>query len=260
MNGYSTSLEMSERNPDVEALQSVLNSFRNSPLALPEKRILDELHELVNQNTKQADETDRELFSFLGIPGAGKSKVIEKISRYLNAPVFHVRELVKVNPAIKKDEERYYRSGELLPGIENDFLNLIFKSKAENLLVDGFPRSLFQVLELYRRAVKAKLPITIVEIRLQEGREVFQSYFRQNNRASHRERKGLLFGSALETEHDRIMRKIQCALELDLYVIEVLRKVGAEIIQLDATNGPSKMVRQFRMEIGDDAEETEEDS
>jgi len=244
--GINGGMEESERNPEVEALQQALDTFRESPLELPPEEILGELRSLIDQTST----FDKEVISFLGIPGAGKSKLIEKVSRLLNAPVFHVRELVRIKPEIKKSEEKFYRNGELLPGIEDEFLNLVFKSKHENILVDGFPRSLFQALELYRRAKKAGRSVTIVEIQLQSGREVFQSYHRQLNRAAHRERKGLLFGSALETEEERIMKKIQRALDLDLYVIEVLRHAGAEILQVDAKDGPSKMLKQFKALTG----------
>ncbi len=252
-----SSFDPPERNPEVEALQAALNDYRKRAFELPDPEVASELGSFIYNNQLLAATSEREILAFLGIPGSGKSKLIEKVSRRLSAPVFHVRDLVKVRADIKKDEERYYRSGELLPGIEEEFLNLVFNAPEDVLLIDGFPRSILQSLMLYKRATQQKVSVTIVETCLEPGREVFQSYYRQMNQASHRERKGLLFGSALEIEHGRMLKKIQRALDLDLYVIDVLRRFGADILQLDATQGPSKMLKQLRLEIGDtdDADE-----
>jgi adenylate kinase family enzyme len=236
------------RNPRVEALQGALQRFRGKSPELPDQKIWEELQGLVAMASGKNG--GRGIIAFLGIPGSGKSKVIEKVARVMEAPVAHVRELVRVSPELRKREEEFYRKGELIPGIEKEFLEFVFKNRARTVLVDGFPRSLFQALELYRRAVKEKRSVTIVETRLQDGREVFQSFHRQENRAAHREKKGLLFGMAAEREQERILKKISRAIELDLYVIEVLRLAGARIVQLDATQGPSKMLKQFKEAMG----------
>src|SRR5262249_39375755 len=143
----------------------------------------------------------------------------------------------------------------LMPGIEEKFLDCAFSEAQDVILIDGFPRSIYQSLMLYRRAKGEKVTVTIVETCLERDREVFQSYYRQMNRASHRERKGYLFGSALETEQQRIIAKIKRSIDLDLYVLDVLRRFGADILQLDATQGPSKMLKQFRAEFGEALEE-----
>jgi adenylate kinase family enzyme len=231
-----------ESNPVVEALQAELDKFRNSPFQLTGSDFEKDLGELVKQSKKNKPI----LFSFLGIPGAGKSKLIEKLSRLYNVPPIHVRDLAVVSPEWRKLEKEYYQKSEIIPGVERDFLNLVFKDRTPYLLVDGFPRSVFQALELYKSAVQKKYRVIILETRLTDGKEVYQSYYRQTTRANFRVKKGLLFGQALDIEEERILSKIRRALDLDLFVIETLRHLGAEMLVLDASPGPSKMFNQFK--------------
>jgi len=235
-----------ERNPVVEALQEELNTFRSSSFQLEGNEIENELRGLI----RKSDRGKRQLFVFLGIPGSGKTKLIERIARLLKTSPFHVRNLVKVKPELRKLESEYYARGEIIPGIENDFLEAVFNSRSKNILVDGFPRTVFQALALYRAAVQNHCEVTIIETRLAEGKEVFQSFYRQQNRAAHRVKKGLLFGQAEENEQSRIIAKIRRSLDLDLYVIETLRLLDAEILTLDATRGPSKMTLEFKDYLG----------
>lgn len=235
-----------ESNPDIEALQAELNHFRATSFKLAGSEIETSLAELIRKTTDGRNQ----VFAFVGVPGGGKSKLIEKIARHFNVKPCHVRDIAAQNPAIRKLEKEFYKISEIIPGIERDFLNFAFKSSSPVYLLDGFPRSLYQAVELYRYAHQKKCKLTIVEPRLQEGREIFQSYYRQTQRAAFRVKKGLLFGQAEEDERARIVSKIKRALELDLYVIETLRTLGANIINLDASNGPSKMFNQFKEKLG----------
>ena len=243
-----------ESNPELEALQAELSLFRRTPFELTGSEVEETIRDLV----KKSANGKAVAFAFVGMAGAGKSKVIEKIARHFDVEPTHVRDLAVDNPAIRKIEKEFYRISELVPGIEKDYLDLAFRKKSPYYVVDGFPRTLLQAVELYRRAVEKKIRIQLVEIRLQDDREVFQSFYRQTQRATHRIKKGLLFGQAEEEETARIMAKIRRTIELDLYVIELLRAVGADIITIDGTHGPSKMFNQLKILLGLDAnDETE---
>jgi len=235
-----------ESNPEIEVLQEELNQFRQAGFRLAGNDIEVNLKELIGKtpNTKST------AVIFVGIPGSGKSKLLEKISRHFKVQSCHVRDLAVKNPKIRKIEKEFYRLGEIIPGIEKDFLNFAFEKKSPYYLLDGFPRTLFQAVELYRYCADKKIGVKIIEIRLQDGREVFQSYYRQSQRATYRVKKGVLFGQAQEEENQRIVAKIRVALELDLYVIETLRALGAIIITLDASKGPSKMFTEFKEKLG----------
>ena len=235
-----------ESNPELEALQLELSQFRKTPLRLTGSEIEAELSELIKKSSKGRSL----LLAFVGMPGAGKSKVIEKTARHFKVEATHVRDLAVDNPAIRKVEKEFYRISELVPGIEKDFLDLAFRKKNSQYLIDGFPRTLFQALELFRRCVEKNIHVRLVEIRLQDDREVFQSFYRQSQRATYRVKKGILFGQAEDEENIRIVAKIRRTLELDLYVIEVLRTLGAEIVTIDGTNGPSKMFSQLKEKLG----------
>lgn len=235
-----------DRNPELETLQDGLTKFRMTPFRLSGSDI--ELR--IRNQILGIDVYESIALCFLGIPGAGKSKLLEKVSKHYEVKPIHVKDLIELNPSIMETGAELYHQGEIIPGIEKGFLELAFAKRQNTYLIDGFPRTLFQALELYRAANERRTRIKLIETRMQIDREVFQSYYRQTQKVLHLIHKGELSKEEAKVDEARIKSKIRRTLELDLYVIETLRALGADVISVDGTPGDSKMYREFKSKMG----------
>lgn len=178
----------------------------------------------------------------LGLPGAGKTTQIEELHNALGAPVFHVGKLAKAIG--KRDEERRKR-GELLEGLNEEFMERVKAAPNENVILDGFPRSPEQAELLLVTAQREGWEVEVIHLAFPEGQEVETSYHRQSSRAH-------LAGE--ELDEARFRGKIQRALTMDMAALATVREKGGKILDVDATQPRTNVTTKIRESLDLDFE------
>ena len=143
-------------------------------------------HERFKEYEQEKGEPSKRVICFVGIPGTGKSTQIKEVKRILDADRFHLGDYAKEKKKSgggggSDDNDRRRERGELLENMDEEFLNAVSQSSNENIILDGFPRSVEQMGRLYNFAHVYNWQVDFVYLSFPED-QVEQSYARQESR------------------------------------------------------------------------------
>jgi adenylate kinase len=147
----------------------------------------------------------KKVFCFLGMPASGKSTQINFLQQNINnCEVFHVGKFAK-KIGIPKQKD-----GSLLQGLDEGFLKEVGNSKSNFIVLDGFPRSIEQLVKLILFAKKENWQLEFIHIALPVGKEKEISLQRQIKREG-------------SDDMLRLLGKIDRAVSCDLAVIKEVK-------------------------------------
>ena len=139
-------------------------------------------HERFKEHEREKGEPSKRVICFVGIPGTGKSTQIKEVKRMLGADRFHLGDYAKekkkrAGNGGSDDNDKRRERGELLENMDEEFLNAVSQSSNENIILDGFPRSVEQMGRLYNFAYVHNWKVDFVYLSFPED-QVEQSYAR----------------------------------------------------------------------------------
>lgn len=158
----------------------------------------------------------------LGLPGAGKTTLVRRLKGRLSAPSLHPG-----RHAVEKGlvQSAHPSREELLavPGLAESFISRVLEVDDDgDVLIDGFPRSVEQA----RLLVQACDDLIVIHLVFPEGDEGDASVSRQKKR---------LAADSVTFPDEHLERQCELAIENDLPAIEELKRLGANVIVIDAT-------------------------
>ena len=194
----------------------------------------------------------------LGLPGTGKSTQIKEIQKMTNAPRYHLGEWYKGMQQAERsgdaDNEERSAKGELVEGLDDNFLEMVVQSPDENIILDGFPRSVEQAEKLYAVADAENWDLQFVHLSFSAD-QVMSSYMRQVSRS--------LIGSGEplgsgEVDKKEIFGKIKRAIEQDVAAIKAVKATIQEttgsISDIDCARSPREVTKEIQDKLGLDFE------
>lgn len=188
----------------------------------------------------------------LGLPGTGKSTQIKEIQKATNAPRYHLGEWYKGMQEAEGsgdagNKERSAK-GELVEGLDDNFLEMVAQSPDENIILDGFPRSVEQAEKLYEVAAAEHWDLQFVHLSFSQD-QVMSSYMRQVSRS--------LIGSG-EVDKKEIFGKIKRAIEQDVAAIKAVKatiqETAGSISDIDCARSPQEVTAEIQEKLGFDFE------
>lgn len=207
----------------------------------------------------------------LGPPGAGKGTQAEILREKYN--FFHVatgdllRETVKKETKIGKKAKRYMEKGKLVP--DEIVIRILIGElkKLENFILDGFPRTKKQAVDLEKELKKLEKPIQSVlyfntcdEISIQRlaGRRICEkcgTNYHIENRPPANDMKCDKCGAELIQRKDDNPKVVQKRLKVYKKeinpLLEYYRKKGI-IVELDGNKKAKEVFREIREKLGID--------
>jgi adenylate kinase family enzyme len=193
---------------------------------------------------------DKEVLCVLGIPGGGKSVLLDKLAKATECPVLHMRDFLLSKGVQQDDVQRASREGRLTSGFDEAFLDEVrarLNSEVGNFVfLDGFPRSPAQAELLHETATQHNWVLEALWLELAPGREAAQSFERQIARAASRA-KG---GTVSSEEVTRALAKTARSITHDIPSLAVLQNLGVPVHRLDSTRGTPKLFREVRDVLG----------
>src|SRR3989344_2684663 len=159
-------------------------------------------------------EGDKEIFVFLGMPGAGKSTLIRKFTQITGAPVYHMGGFARETG---QRDEALREKGLLLTGLDQAFLDHTLADEPETVVLDGFPRSVEQADLLTEVARDRGYSLRLIHVVLPESEAVELSLNRQVYRS---------LQEGKPVDHERFFGKIERAIVNDIAAINHLKAVG----------------------------------
>jgi adenylate kinase family enzyme len=177
----------------------------------------------------------KQIIIFLGMPGAGKSTQINEISSITEAPVYHMGKFAKSieqnNPELKRRRQETRAQGKLLEGLDELFLAQIINDTSETIILDGFPRSIDQLVLLQDQALINQWQLQVVYVSFPPENAKALSLERQVSRF--RQERG---HEPSEQEMSTFLGKIDRAVDQDLKVVEALLHTGVgNVVTIDGT-------------------------
>ncbi len=119
----------------------------------------------------------KKLFLIIGAPGSGKTTDAELIAKH-NENITHystgdmLREEVASNSKRGKEINKYISKGEIVPIniVIETIINAIKASSTDNIIIDGYPRSIEQMVELdkYLQENKDIELVNVIEVTVSE--------------------------------------------------------------------------------------------
>ncbi|MSU55172.1 MAG: hypothetical protein EXS46_01365 [Candidatus Taylorbacteria bacterium] len=211
-----------------------------------------------NERETEKAPASKTWISFLGMPGAGKSTQIERLTSVIGAPpAYHMGAFAK------KSDKNIEKGGKgsLIQGLDEDFLVTIAKDSSPRVVLDGFPRSLEQLRLLEMEAQKAGADMEFIFLdfvpsvegevmiftsederaRVSGTDQVRQSYVRQLERDAK---------SGREPDHEKYVGKIERALAQDMAVVKELRGRDKAPLTIDAQQSPDEIADAIRERLG----------
>ena len=185
---------------------------------------------------------DKKVICFLGLPGAGKTTQIQELKSATGAPVFHMGKFAKETG--QRDESRRAK-GELLEGLDEQFLERVAESSHSYLILDGFPRSPQQSQLLLEMATQKGWDVEVVHLAFSKNEEEETSFRRQVDRAE---------AGGEQLDEERFRGKIRRALNMDMAALASLQEKGGKVLELDATRPQSEITKEIRESMGLDLE------
>lgn len=195
------------------------------------------------------------IFCFVGLPGVGKTTQIENIRIITGADTFHLGKFAKELPIEHTTSDQTYsatpvntealrKTGDLIAGLDEIFLDTVNSSHNKTIILDGFPRSPKQAEDLYTYATSHDWDIQIVHLQFSED-AIQQSFQRQVARAQKE-------GKEIDTE--RFLGKLTRAVEKDMAALQTLATMGIDVAHVTATQSPDIIFNEIREHLGLDFE------
>lgn len=194
----------------------------------------------------------------LGLPGTGKSTQIKEIQKVTNAPRYHLGEWYKgmqdAEGSGDVDNKERSAKGELVEGLDDNFLEMVAQSPDENIILDGFPRSVEQAEKLYEVAAAENWDLQFVHLSFSQD-QVMSSYMRQVSRSLIGSGESLESG---EVDKKEIFGKIKRAIEQDVAAIKAVKATIQEttgsISDIDCARSPQEVTKEIQDKLGFDFE------
>ena len=158
-----------------------------------------------NQTLLVQSQPKKTVIVFLGWAGCGKTTQIELLKNSLKCEVYHMGRFASKIGAVKRAD------GGLIEGLDNLFISHIESDVNEFCILDGFPRSVEQLLLIKKVAAEKAWNIIYFHLAFPKGQESEISMQRQTSRAG------------LEKADARILGKIDRCAEKDMSVINALQ-------------------------------------
>lgn len=198
----------------------------------------DTLANTSSANNPTSFDGTKDIYVFLGMPGAGKSTLIRKFVQITGAPVFHMGGFARKTG---QRDESLRATGQLLVGLDQQFLEHALSQEPDCLVLDGFPRSVEQANLLIQYAVARGYNLRLIHVVLPADQAVEISFNRQVQRALQAQK---------PVDASRFLGKIERAIVHDLAAIAHLKGLGVHTLTLLGTDLPSTLEVQLRQFIG----------
>lgn len=204
---------------------------------------------LIGISETEKEKPTKRIIVFLGMPGAGKSTQVNEIVEATGAPVYHLgkfaKRLQESDPTLQAEIAQTRAEGKLITGLDELFLAEINNDPAEEIILDGFPRAIDQLVMLQDQALMNRWKLEVVYVSFPKENALELSMQRQVSR--HVQEKGQ---PPAEIDTKKFAGKIARAVEQDMQVVEALLHTGvANVITLDGTQPADVVTQTLRKEL-----------